>query len=60
VIKVSYYIVTSGLLKNLNVQIRSGCEITSVKPDTLFFSLDKVIANSSVIPDNKSENKKKR
>ncbi|MGD0757118.1 MAG: hypothetical protein ABR927_18900 [Bacteroidales bacterium] len=55
-----YYIVTSGLTKNLNAQIRSGCEITSIKPDTLFFSLDKVIANSSVIPDNKYENKKKR
>jgi hypothetical protein len=56
----NYYIVTSGLTKNLNAQIRSGCEITSIKPDTLFFSLDKIIANSSVIPDNKSENKKKR
>jgi hypothetical protein len=56
----NYYIVSSGLTKNLNLQIRSGCEITSIKPDTLFFSLDKVIANSSVIPDNKSENKKKR
>lgn len=56
----NYYIVSSGLTKNLNLQIRSGCEINSIKPDTLFFSLDKVIANSSVIQDNKSENKKKR
>lgn len=37
----SYYIVTSGLAKSLTVQIRSSCEITSIKPDTLFFTLDK-------------------
>jgi len=37
----SYYIVTSGLAKSLTVQIRSACEITSIKPDTLFFTLDK-------------------
>jgi hypothetical protein len=43
----NYFIVTSGLTKSLNVQIRSGCEITSIKPDTLFFTLDKVIGNSS-------------
>jgi len=36
-----YYIITSGLAKSLTVQIRSGCEITSIKPDTLFFTLDK-------------------
>ena len=34
-----YFIVTSGLAKSLAVQLRSGCEITSIKPDTLFFSL---------------------
>jgi hypothetical protein len=44
---VNYFIVTAGLTKSLNVQMRSGCEITSIKPDTLFFTLDKVIANSS-------------
>ena len=43
----NYFIVTSGLTKSLNVQMRTGCEITSIKPDTLFFTLDKVIANSS-------------
>lgn len=42
----NYYIITSGLTKSLNVQMRSGCEITSIKPDTLFFSLVKVVANS--------------
>jgi hypothetical protein len=39
----NYYIVTSGLTKSLTVQLRSGCEITSIKPDTLFFDLQKVI-----------------
>ncbi len=55
----NYYIITSGLAKSLNIQMRSGCEITSIKPDTLFFNLDKVVANSSVIPDNKPDIKKK-
>jgi hypothetical protein len=44
---INYFIVTAGLTKSLNVQMRTGCEITSIKPDTLFFTLDKVIANSS-------------
>jgi hypothetical protein len=56
----NYYIVTSGLTKSLNVQMRSGCEITSIKPDTLFFTLEKVAGNSSVITDNKPGNRKKR
>jgi len=56
----NYYIITSGLTKSLNVQMRSGCEITSIKPDTLFFTLEKTIANSSSIPENKPENRKKR
>jgi hypothetical protein len=58
--ELNYYIVTSGLIKSLNVQIRSGCEITSIKPDTLFFTLDKVNENSSFNPDFKSDGKKKR
>lgn len=36
-----YYIVTSGLTKSLSLQLRAGCEITSIKPDTLFFTLEK-------------------
>jgi len=56
----NYYIVTSGLTKSLNVQMRSGCEITSIKPDTLFFTLDRVEANSINQPVTKSDNKKKR
>lgn len=39
----NYFIVTSGLTKSLTIQLRSGCEITSIKPDTLFFTLDKVV-----------------
>lgn len=38
-----YFIPTSGLVKSLTVQLRSGCEITSIKPDTLFFTLDKAV-----------------
>jgi hypothetical protein len=55
-----YYIVTSGLAKSLNVQMRSGCEITSIKPDTLFFTFDRGTANSAMMPGNKSDSKKKR
>jgi hypothetical protein len=56
----NYYIITSGLTKSLNIQMRSGCEITLIKPDTLFFTLNRIIANSTVMPDNKSDIKKKR
>jgi hypothetical protein len=31
-----YFIVTSGLIKSLTVQTRSGCEIIAIKPDRLF------------------------
>jgi hypothetical protein len=56
----NYFIVTSGLTKSLNVQMRSGCEITSIKPDTLFFTLEKVIANSTAVPDARNDIKKKK
>jgi hypothetical protein len=36
-----YYIVTSGLIKSFTVQLRSECEITAIKPDTLFFTIEK-------------------
>jgi hypothetical protein len=36
---VDYYLVTSGLVSGFNSQLKSVCKITSVKPDTLFFSL---------------------
>ncbi|MDP3003350.1 MAG: hypothetical protein Q8N38_09505 [Bacteroidales bacterium] len=49
----NYFIITSGLTKSLSVQLRSGCEITSIKPDTLFFTLDKTAAKSvPVNPEN--------
>ena len=38
-----YFIVTSGLVKSLTLQIRSGCEILMIKPDTLFFIMNKEI-----------------
>jgi hypothetical protein len=41
-----YFIVTSGLAKSITIQLRSGCEITSIKPDTLFFTLEKVVSRS--------------
>ena len=41
-----YYIVTAGLTKSLGVQMRTGCEITSIKPDTLFFTLEKTPLSS--------------
>lgn len=34
-----YFIVTSALIKSLTVQLGAGFEITSIKPDTLFFTL---------------------
>jgi len=52
-----YYIITSGLSKSLNVQIRSGCEITSIKPDTLFFTLIKT-AKTSFVSEAKHDSKK--
>ncbi len=34
-----YYIVSSGLVQGLNSQLKASCRISSVRPDTLFFSL---------------------
>lgn len=33
-----FYFLTSGLIQSLNSQIKSECRITSIKPDTIFFS----------------------
>jgi hypothetical protein len=44
--KSDYFIVTSGLVKSLTVQIRSGCEIIAIKPDTLFFTMNREIPKS--------------
>lgn len=57
----NYYIVTSGLLKTFTVQLRSGCEITSIKPDTLFFTIERIPpATSQKIIENKSVKKDKQ
>jgi hypothetical protein len=48
----SYYIITSGLITKLKNQLRAECDITSIKPDTLFFSFDRIITKQvQVIPD---------
>jgi hypothetical protein len=52
-----YYIITSGLTKSLNIQMRSGCEITSIKPDTLFFTLVKATKTSFVTEGNHDSRK---
>lgn len=39
----SYYVLTSGLVPKLRNQLRTECEIASIKPDTLFFSFDRII-----------------
>jgi hypothetical protein len=50
----NFYILTTALTKSLTNQIKSGCEVTSVKPDTLFFSFEKINSkNSTFTPDNK-------
>jgi hypothetical protein len=38
--ELNYFIVTSALTKSLSVQLGSGFEVTSIKPDTLFFTLE--------------------
>lgn len=39
----NYYLLTSGLAKSMSTQLRSECEIISIKPDTLFFTLEKLV-----------------
>jgi hypothetical protein len=47
----SYYVITSGLIPKLKNQLRAECDITTIKPDTLFFSFDKIISKQvQVIP----------
>ncbi len=48
----SYYIITTGLIPKLRNQLRTKCEISSIKPDTLFFSFDRIATKKvQVIPD---------
>jgi len=42
----NYFMVISGITKNLITQLKSDCEITSVKPDTLFFTLEQIATES--------------
>jgi hypothetical protein len=47
----SYYVLTSELIPNMTNQLRAECRINSIKPDTLFFSFDRVISKPvTVIP----------
>jgi hypothetical protein len=45
--ELQYYIITSGLAKSFSVQLRTDSEITSIKPDTLFFTLEKTNPGTS-------------
>lgn len=57
----NYYIITSGLNKSLTVQLRSECEVTSVKPDTLFFTIDRTDPKSvKSAPDDSEGGNKQR
>ena len=42
-----YYIVTSGLSKSLKLQLHSGFDVVSIKPDTVFFTLSKIEQKSN-------------
>jgi len=39
-ISADYYVVTSNLVPNLNSQLKSVCKVTSIKPDTIFLSVE--------------------
>jgi hypothetical protein len=41
-----YFLVTSGLIKNLSAQLKTECKIISIKPDTLFFSFEKAVTTN--------------
>lgn len=44
-----YFIVTAALTRSFRIQLRSEFEITSVKPDTLFFTLERAAAAETAI-----------
>jgi hypothetical protein len=59
--KNNFLLVTSGLTKSFKVQLGSEFEIIAIKPDTLFFTLDKQISNlTSPEPETKSLIKSKK
>jgi hypothetical protein len=45
----NYYVVTSGLIPKLRNQLRTECDITSVKPDTLFFAFDRIVTRQIIV-----------
>ncbi|HOW08663.1 MAG TPA: YbbR-like domain-containing protein [Bacteroidales bacterium] len=48
----SYYILSSSLVPKLRNFLDSECDVTSIKPDTLFFTLDRIISKKvRVVPD---------
>lgn len=48
----SYYIITTGLIPKLRNQLRTECEISSIKPDTLFFSFDRIVTKKVQVTPN--------
>lgn len=42
----NYYIITAGLVPRLTSQLRADCQINSIRPDTLFFSFDRILSKS--------------
>lgn len=48
----SYYIISSSLIPKLRNFLDSECDVTSIKPDTLYFTLDRIISKKiRVVPD---------
>ncbi|NSW95283.1 MAG: YbbR-like domain-containing protein [Bacteroidales bacterium] len=45
----SYYIKTSVLAQKLANQLRTECSVVSIKPDTLFFSFDRIISKKAPV-----------
>lgn len=45
----SYYVISSGLIPELKKQLRAECDITAIKPDTLYFSFDRIISKQVTI-----------
>lgn len=48
----SYYIITTGLIPKVRNQLRAECDITAIRPDTLFFTFDRIISKIvKIVPD---------
>lgn len=45
----NYYIMTSGLSGSLAAMLRTDCVITSVKPDTIFFTMNEIASESASV-----------